>query len=129
MANPPHAPDERSRKTVAAMAGYGIKHADIALVLDIDPKTLRKHYRHELDTGHITANSRVGESLFLQATGAPAQYDAAGNMIRAEQPRVPSCGIWWTKARMGWKETVTNEQVGEGGGPVKVQWVVVDPKE
>ena len=30
------------------MAGYGIPEADIAGVLGIDPKTLRKHYRGEL---------------------------------------------------------------------------------
>jgi len=33
------------------MAGYGVPEADIALVLRIDPKTLRKYYRAELDTG------------------------------------------------------------------------------
>jgi len=39
------------RRQVEAMAGYGVPEADIALVLRIDPKTLRKYYRAELDTG------------------------------------------------------------------------------
>ena len=39
------------------MAAYGIPETDIAIVLDIDPKTLRKHYRHELSKGSIKANT------------------------------------------------------------------------
>ena len=51
------------------MAAYGIPEADIATVIGIDPKTLRKHYRKELDTGHIKANTKVAENLYRKATG------------------------------------------------------------
>ena len=101
---PAHVPDEKSRRTVEAMVGYGIQQTEISAVIGIAPKTLRKHYRNELDTGAVKANARVAESLFQQATGAPAVFDNQGRMVRAEQLRVPSAGIWWTKARMGWKE-------------------------
>lgn len=84
---PSHKPDDASRRSVQAMAGYGILEIDIAKVVGIDPKTLRKHYRDELDTGHIRANARVAESLYQQAIN--------GNV---------TAGIWWTKARMGWSE-------------------------
>ena len=114
---PAHVPDDKSRRTVRAMVGYGITHEHIARALGIDPKTLRKHYREEIDTGEVTANSMVAESLYLQATGSPAVYDAKGNLIRAEQPRVTSAAIWWTKARMGWKETQINETTGKDGAP------------
>jgi hypothetical protein len=40
------------------MAGYGVPEADIAGVIGVDPKTLRKHYRSELDHGHVKANAR-----------------------------------------------------------------------
>lgn len=112
-----HQPTDQNRKTVESMAAYGIPHDDIARVLGVDPKTLRLHYREELDTGHTKANAKVAESQFLQAVGAPAVYDAEGKLLRSEQPRVPSCGIWWTKARMGWRETVIRENVGKDGGP------------
>ncbi len=36
-------------------------------MLDIDPKTLRKHYRYELDHGHTKANAKVAENLFRKA--------------------------------------------------------------
>ena len=49
------------------MAGYGVPETDIARVLGIDPKTLRRHYREELDTGHVLANAKVAESLFRKA--------------------------------------------------------------
>ena len=64
MGRPAHQPDPVSRRQVEAMAAYGVPEADIARVLCIDPKTLRKHYRDELDTGSIKANSRIAESLF-----------------------------------------------------------------
>ena len=33
------------------------------------PKTLRKHYRDELDTGQVKASAKVAESLFRKAVG------------------------------------------------------------
>jgi hypothetical protein len=69
------------------MAGFGITQAEIARVLLCDSKTLRKFYRHELDTGATEANIRVVQSLFNNAT--------KNDNVTAQ--------IWWTKARMGWK--------------------------
>ena len=102
---PAHKPTDGTSKQVEAMCGYGVPEADIARVLGIDPKTLRKYYRDELDTGHIKANSRVAESLFRKATG-----DGTAAVTAA---------IWWSKARMGWKETMVNEMTGKDGGPIE----------
>jgi hypothetical protein len=63
-----HHPDPVQRRQVEAMAGYGVPEADIACVLEIDPKTLRRHYRKELDKGHIKASAKVAEFLFRKAT-------------------------------------------------------------
>ena len=57
MARPSHKPDAAFRRQVEAMAGYGVRETDIAGLIGIDPKTLRKHYRHELDHGHVKANA------------------------------------------------------------------------
>jgi hypothetical protein len=90
-----HTPDPAGRRQVEAMAAYGVPEADIATVIGIDPKTLRRHYRQELDTGHIKANSKVAENLFRKATG-----DGREAVIAA---------IFWLKTRAHWKETVVQE--------------------
>ncbi|WP_412545807.1 hypothetical protein [Maricaulis sp. MIT060901] len=100
------------------MASYGVPQADIAEALDISEPTLRKHYGAVLRRASIEANARVGESLFRQAAGAPAQYDENGKKVRDEQLPVPSVGIFWAKCRMGWKPTERMEVTGRNGGPI-----------
>ncbi len=111
---PKYGPTPEKRSQVETMAGFGIPEKDIGLSMDIDAKTLRKYYRKELDTGHIKANAAVAQSLYKKATG-----DASQSVTAA---------IFWLKTRAGWKETVINEMVGEGGGPVmhKIEMVIVD---
>ena len=94
-----HQPTPDGRRQVEAMAGYGIPEADIACVLEVDPKTLRKHYRGELSKGHIKANARVAENLFRKATG--------------EGREAVTAAIFWLKTRAGWKETQVHETSGE----------------
>jgi hypothetical protein len=98
MARPSHQPDPASRRQVEAMAACGVPETDIARVVDIDPKTLRKHYRDELDTGHIKATAKVAESLYRKATG--------------EGPQSVTAAIFWMKTRGGWRETPQAHQVG-----------------
>ena len=86
-----HRPDPAQRRQVEAMAAYGVPEVDVARVLAIDPKTLRKHYREELDTGQIKATAKVAESLFRKALGDGSQSVTAA--------------IFWLKTRGGWKES------------------------
>jgi hypothetical protein len=97
MARGAHKPDVVSHRQVEAMAAYGVPEADVARVLDIDPKTLRKHYRGELDTGHVKATAKVAESLFRKATG-----DGSEAVIAA---------IFWLKTRGGWRETPQSHEI------------------
>lgn len=85
-----HHPTAEQRAMVEAMAGYGIPHDDIATVVGIDPKTLRVHYREQLDRGHIVANTKVAANLFKIATGTGREAVTAA--------------IFWLKARAGWSE-------------------------
>jgi DNA-binding CsgD family transcriptional regulator len=48
MGQRPHEPVEFHGRQMEAMAAYGIAEVDIARVLGIDPKTLRKYCRQEL---------------------------------------------------------------------------------
>jgi hypothetical protein len=88
-------PTEEQRRTVRAMSGYGIPQEDIATFFDIDAKTLRKHFRNEIDKGSIEATSKVAQSLFRMAT--------EGKNVAA--------AIFWMKARAGWRE---KQQVEHG---------------
>ena len=82
-----HKPDPAQRRQVEAMAAYGIPETDIARVVNIDPKTLRKHYRDELDLGSTKANAQVAGFLFNSARN--------GNV---------TAQIFWLKTRARWKE-------------------------
>ena len=93
-----HKPDPILRRQVEAMAGYGVPEHAISRVLAIDPKTLRKHYRDELDTGQVKATAKVAESLFRKATTDGSQSVTAA--------------IFWLKTRGGWRETPQDHTVG-----------------
>ena len=129
-----HRPDPEQRRQVEALAAYGIPEADISGVVGIDPKTLRKYYREELDLGETKANAQVAGFLFNAAKN--------GNV---------TAQIFWLKTRARWRETpmelrhsgsiarrnlseVSDEELlsiiysvgGEGGpGPIKV----IEPSE
>ena len=83
-----HKPDPALRRQVEAMAAYGIPETDIARVIHVDPKTLRKHYREELDLGESKANAQVAGFLFSAAKN--------GNV---------TAQIFWLKTRARWRET------------------------
>src|SRR5215217_3579360 len=86
-----HKPDPAQRRRVEAMAAYGIPEIDIARVVGVDPKTLRKHYRDELDMGETKANAQVAGFLFNSAR--------SGNV---------TAQIFWLKTRARWRETPTD---------------------
>jgi hypothetical protein len=83
-----HEPTTEQRQQATLLSGYGIPQEQIATMLRLDAKTLRKHYRHELDLGVVQANAAVAESLFRMAV----------------KDKIPSAAIFWMKARAGWRE-------------------------
>jgi hypothetical protein len=113
MGRPAHRPDATTRRQVEAMAAYGVPEADIARVIGIDPKTVRKYYRDELDTGAIKANSKIAESLYRKAMG--------------EGPQSVTACIFWLKTRAHWKETTVQEKTITGGPILKIERLVVAP--
>jgi hypothetical protein len=104
MARPPHEPTKATRDTVSLHALVGTPQETIASVLGIDAKTLRLHYRDELDHALAKANATIGGSLFNKAKSG----DTAAQ-------------VFWLKTRAGFKETNRNEITGESGGAVKWQ--------
>ncbi len=62
-------PSEEQRHLVQLMSSYGIRQTDIATEVGLrSPKTLRKHFREDLDRGRIGADIRVRKTLYGMAT-------------------------------------------------------------
>ena len=81
-------PTAEQRRTVQVLSGIGVPQEQIALILGVDPKTLRKTCRDDLDRGMAEANTKVAQTLFAMAT--------RGDNTAAT--------IFWMKARAGWRE-------------------------
>jgi len=97
MARPRFKPTAQMRQSVQAMTAYGIPEEHIARTLTprgIDPKTLRRHFRRELDVGATLANSTVAQTLFQMATTG----------------KHPAATIFWLKTRAGWRERPGGEE-------------------
>lgn len=61
-------PTEQQRRMAESLAGCGMRQEAIARMMEIDPKTLRKHFRRELDGGADKANAQVAGTAFKMAT-------------------------------------------------------------
>lgn len=75
------------RSKVKQLAALGATHEDIATAIGCTAKTLRRHFRRELDTGVAEANAAVSGYLFNAAI--------AGS-VKAQ--------IFWLKTKAGWRE-------------------------
>jgi hypothetical protein len=117
MARPAHQPDEVQRRQVETLAGYGVPEAEIAALVGVDAKTLRKHYRHELDHGQSKANAKVAENLYHMALGRGREAVTAA--------------IFWLKARARWKEVSVHEHGGSDGKPfepiTEIHRIIISP--
>ena len=68
MPRPKLSPTDEQRRLVKQLAAVGTKHEDIAHMVKIrSPKTLRKHFREELDRGAAEANANVAGALYKNA--------------------------------------------------------------
>jgi hypothetical protein len=94
---------------VRTLAANGALETSIAAALGLDAKTWRRIRDEDPDTRAVWEEARTIErdrlvgSLFRQALGAPAEYDGQGNVVRAEQPPVPTAAMFLLKARHGYR--------------------------
>jgi predicted transcriptional regulator len=95
----------RFHRIVESAAAFGITQADIAEQLGIAEKTLRKHFREELNGGKFKVDMLAGKAVteLMKSKDERVRLDAAK---------------YYTARRKGWKETNVNEQVGKDGGQV-----------
>ncbi len=66
---PPHHPSPTDRRIVQVLAGQGIPQSEICRVLDLSPKTLRRHFRRELDVGAAKLEAALILHLYRLASG------------------------------------------------------------
>jgi len=108
-----HQPTEETKKLVESTSGLGLPHEQIAILVGIDDKTLRKYYRAELDLGKAKANGQIAKTLFSKATSGDT-----------------TALIWWTKTQLKWAETQKLEHTGADGEPLQgIQVTFVKPDE
>jgi DNA-binding XRE family transcriptional regulator len=86
----------------------GTTQADVAQILGIDEKTLRKHYRGELDLSKAKANATIGGALFNKAKGGDT-----------------TAMIFWMKTQAGWREKQELEVTGDIGRVERVEISIV----
>jgi hypothetical protein len=109
---PPFKPTKDHRALVLSLVGFGIPRAEICNLI-INPEsgkritqpTLRKYFKNELETGLATANAKVAQALFRQATGVGNQAVTAA--------------IFWLKSRARWRTTEAYEISTPPGESIK----------
>ena len=88
MARPRFTITDENRRLVRSLAAMGTRHEQIAQLIGCrSPKTLRRHFRIELDRGSIEANYQIATALHKKAK--------EGNV---------TAQIFWLKTRAGWHE-------------------------
>lgn len=111
---PRHKVSAADQSLVSGMIACGASHESVARCLGIDAKTLRKHFRTEIDTAADKANAAVGNRIFRQALTSDN----------------PAWAIWWSKVRMGWQDSSKIQHVGAGpGGSIDINVSAVEEFE
>lgn len=108
----PFAPTEDDRRIAEVALGMGLTQGETCqLILNprtkkpIDEKTLRLHFEAEILAAEAKMHFRAARSLAILIEGRPAQYDAKGNLVRAEISISPAMVAFYHKTRRGWSET------------------------
>lgn len=95
---PPHVPSKETRAKVRLYAVAHFSQERIADLLGIDAKTLRKHYRRDLDVAKDEINARlIGKTIEMAMDGHPTML------------------IWAMKNLCGWSDTQTVRHEDQAG--------------
>ena len=106
-------PEERAQ--VLALATYGIPQTEIAKFLDCAEKTLRLHFREELDTAMIDKEEKVRRFLFGGATGEALDPESPYYNPSASYNDCTRLAMFWAKTQLGFKEKQDINHTSEDG--------------
>jgi hypothetical protein len=102
MGRPPYAPDDKQRKQdagrVVSMVLADHKQDIIARVLGIGVTTLRREYRHELDTSYAIVLAEIGGGVITAARPIPREEGGDGT------PRDLKAAMFYLRCH-GWVES------------------------
>ncbi|RWO25254.1 MAG: RNA polymerase subunit sigma-70 [Mesorhizobium sp.] len=98
---PPHKPDETTRRLVELLGGAAVPQPEICSALRIDQKTLRKHYRRELDRGSAMVEAKLAGNLLRLAGGND------GTALKAI--------MFGLQTRFGWSQYVPRPNTSDAG--------------
>lgn len=101
--SPGFAPTPAQAREVSVMACLGLEPKDIALVLNVELKLLKKFYTKELTVSNHIPNVMVAKVALEMAMSG----------------RNPDMTKFWLKSRAKWKETAAIELTGKDGGPME----------
>lgn len=108
-----HKPTPETIAEVRALTTFGVPQEEIAEYIGIDPKTLRKYYREELDKSTLKVHARVASFLANAATGAALKHG-----VGATYRDCLTAAFFYGKTRMGLRETNVTELAGKDGEPL-----------
>jgi hypothetical protein len=92
-------PTEQARHMVKKMAAFGFTLEQIADVIRVGVSSLQKHFKNELETGHVEANYMVADKLFRMAMDGDT-----------------AAAIFWCETRLGWKTIARHEHAFDAKG-------------
>lgn len=105
----PFVPTDEQREIVLVSVGLGFRQEEIVLLIknpvtgeSITEKTLRLHFKHEIESGVALVKLDVGRSIVKRARDL-------------QHPQGATCAIFFAKTRMGWKERQVVEVENKSG--------------
>jgi hypothetical protein len=100
---PRHVPTDQLRALCQLSLAAGATLEDTARIMKIGLDVLHREYKDEIADGGATANLKVAGALFKMASDP-------------NHPKCATAAIWWTKARMGWKDPAGARGIPEPDG-------------
>jgi hypothetical protein len=104
------------REKIETLASV-LSQDQIAAYLKMDANTFRAIMEREPDVFQAYKRGK-----------ASAIYDIAQSLIAKAREGDTASMIFFLKTQAGWRETDRLEVSGVNGGPIRVEWHVIDPK-
>jgi hypothetical protein len=121
---PQFIPTDEQRNAVKAMCAFGIPHDQICRTIrnpstgrNISRPTMEKVFRNEIDTAQPELHARIGNFIARAILG---QRQPNGEIIKSERVRM-RLAMFFAKTRMGWREPIAHEPVGQNKQPINAQ--------